>query len=270
MFLKFGITGSTGSLGRILTKANNKIKYTYFKGDVTNKKEVFKWLKNKKLDAIIHLAAVVPIKIVNTDIKRAYKVNYLGTKNIIDAIKKENVSWFFFASTSHVYKSKKIKIDENSLIKPISYYGKTKYLAEQYIVKVLKKKKINYCIGRIFSTTNKNQKKNYLVPDLKNKIKKTKKKIVLENLNHYRDFISMNDISKIIISLYKSNFIGIINIGSGVKIHLKNIAELICKKYNKKFEFIDNKKKTYLVANVTKLKKIYKKKFITKIDELIF
>ena len=80
----------------------------------------------------------------------------------------------------------------------------------------------------------------------------------------------MNDISKIIISLYKSNFIGIINIGSGVKIHLKNIAELICKKYNKKFEFIDNKKKTYLVANVTKLKKIYKKKFITKIDELIF
>ena len=38
--------------------------------------------------ALIHLAAIVPIKIVNKNKQKAYKVNYQGTKNIIDGIKK--------------------------------------------------------------------------------------------------------------------------------------------------------------------------------------
>ena len=99
----------------------------------------------------------------------------------------------FFSSTSHVYKPSNSKLNEKSKIDPISYYGLTKLKAEKYIIDNLEGK-INYCIGRIFSTTNKNQKKNYLVPDLKKKIKKAKTKLVLKNLNHYRDFISMNDI----------------------------------------------------------------------------
>ena len=270
MSLKFGITGYTGSLGRIIAKSHNRVKYFYFKGDIRDRKKVFNWIENKKFDAIIHLAAIVPIKVVNANKKKAYQVNYLGTKNIIDAIKKRNIKWFFFASTSHVYKSKKSKISESSKKKPISYYGKTKYLAEKYITKELRKNKINYCIGRIFSTTNKNQKKNYLVPDLKNKIKKSKQKIILKNLNHYRDFISMKDITKIIFSLYKKNFNGIINIGSGKSIYLKDIAKVICKKYNKKLETIDNVKETYLVSDIKKLKKYCRFNFTQKIEKLIF
>ena len=270
MSLKFGITGRTGSLGKIIAKSGHKVKYSYFKGDIRNKKKVFKWLNNKKLDAVIHLAAIVPIKSVNNDKKKAYQVNYLGTKNIVDAIKKENIKWFFFASTSHVYQSKKGKIDEKSKINPISYYGKTKYLAEKYIIKKLNENKTNYCIGRIFSTTNKNQKKNYLIPDLKNKIKKSKKKIIFRNLNHYRDFISMQDISKIIFYFYKKNFRGIINIGSGKSVYLKNIAKIICRKYKKEFQFVDNNKETYLVTDTKKLKKIYKFNFTKKIEKLIF
>ena len=69
-----------------------------------------------------------------------------------------------------MYSSSNKKIDEKAKIKPISYYGKTKYLAENEISK-LKKNGTKICIGRIFSTTNNYQRKNYLVPDLKNKIK---------------------------------------------------------------------------------------------------
>ena len=66
----------------------------------------------------------------------------MGTKNLVDAIIDSNIKWFFFSSTSHVYKSrkKKKKISENSIKKPISYYGKTKFLAEKYIIKNLGKK----------------------------------------------------------------------------------------------------------------------------------
>ena len=55
-----------------------------------------------------------------------------------------------------------------SIKNPISFYGKTKLMAEKYIIKNFKKKKIPFCIERIFSTTNKNQKKN-----VENNFKKT-------------------------------------------------------------------------------------------------
>ena len=92
----------------------------------------------------------------------------------------------------------------------------------------------------------------------------------MKNLNHYRDFISMGDISKIIFILYKKKFFGIINIGTGNGIFLKDIALCIAKKYGKILEFHDNNKKTYLVANISKLKKFYKFKLSRSIEKLIF
>ena len=268
--INIGITGATGSLGKVIIKNNKKISFTCFNGDITNRKAVFDWFKKRNFNIVLHLAAIVPIKEVNRNIIKARQVNYNGTKNIVDACIKKKIEWFFFSSTSHVYKSSQKKISEKFQKKPVSYYGHTKLWAEDYILKRFKFAKIKYCIGRIFSTTNKNQKKNYLVPDLKNKIKKTKDKISFKNLNHYRDFISMDEISKIILVLYKKRYQGIINIGRGEGIFLKDIAKLICKKYNKKFAFKDSKKITYLVANNEKLKKYFSFKKLTKLEKLIF
>ena len=266
---KIGITGYSGSLGKILIKSNKYNKIYRFKGDIRKKADINHWFKNKNIDVIVHLAAIVPIKIVKRNKSKAFQVNYIGTKNLVNIALANNVKWFFLASTSHVYKSSKNKIKETGIINPISYYGKTKLLAEKFVIKKFKEKK-NYCIGRIFSTTNKNQKNNYLVPDLKKKIRKTKKTIELKNLNHYRDFISMNDISKIIFILMKKKFYGIINIGSGKKTYLKDIAKIILKKYKKKAVFIDSSKTTNLFSDNSKLKKIVKFKINSNLKKMIF
>ena len=270
MSIKIGITGRNGSLGREIIRSKFGFNYSFYDGDIRNKNKVSRWIKSKKFDAIIHLAAIVPIKLVNSNKKKAYEVNYIATKNITNEVKKNKIKWFFFASTSHVYLSTTKKITEKSTVNPISYYGKTKLLAERYIIKKLEKSDSIYCIGRIFSTTNKNQKNNYLIPDLKKKIKNSKRKTILQNLSHYRDFISMKDISKIIFCLYDRKFKGIINIASGKAIYLKDIAIYISEYYNKRIEFKDNIKKTYLVANINKLKRIYKKNLIRNFKELIF
>ena len=265
-----GITGCSGSLGKTLLKIGKKKNFVCFSGDVRNRDHVLKWITKNNLKAVIHLAAIVPIKDVNNNKKKAKDVNFLGTKNIVIAVKKSKVDWLFFSSTSHVYKSSYEKISERSKKNPVSYYGRTKLLAENYIINQLDRTNKRYCIGRIFSTSNKDQKKNYLVPDLKYKIKKAKKKIILKNLNHYRDFISMEDISKIIFVLMNKKFNGVLNLGSGRGIFLKNIAKIIAKKYNKEVIFSDNKKTTYLVANVERLLKIYKLKIPKKIEKIIF
>ena len=163
-----GITGCSGSLGKTLLKIGKK-KFVCFSGDVRNRDHVLKWITKNNLKAVIHLAAIVPIKDVNNNKKKAKDVNFLGTKNIVIAVKKSKVDWLFFSSTSHVYKSSYEKISERSKKNPVSYYGRTKLLAENYIIDQLDKTNKRYCIGRIFSTSNKDQKKNYLVPDLKKK-----------------------------------------------------------------------------------------------------
>lgn len=268
--IKIGLTGSTGSLGKLILIQNKTYSYSKYYGDIRNKNKIKKWLIKENINVIFHLAAIVPIKEVDRNRKKAREVNFIGTKNLVDACIEKKIKWFFFSSTSHVYSSSKKKIGENNKLIPISYYGKTKLLAEKYIIKKFTRFKIKFCIGRIFSTTNKYQKKNYLVPDLKHKIKKTKKKIILKNLNHYRDFISMEDISKIIFFLFRKKYTGIINLGSGHAVHLKDIATIIAKKYKKEIEFVDNKKASFLIANNNKLKKIYKTKFFKKIENSIF
>ena len=268
--INIGITGATGSLGKVIIKNNKQISFRRFSGDIRDKKTVSNWIKKTNVNIILHLAAIVPIKIVNRDKIKAHQVNYEGTKNIVDACIDRKIDWFFFSSTSHVYKSSKKKISEKFIKKPVSYYGLTKLKAENYIQKRFKHTKTKYCIGRIFSTTNKNQKKNYLVPDLKFRIKKTKKKIVLKNLNHFRDFITMEDISKIIFILMRKKFCGILNLGSGKGIFLKDIANIIANKYNKELVFLDNKKTTYLVANINKLLKLYKFNNSKKLEKIIF
>ena len=184
MNYSIGLTGSTGSLGKIILKNNRNIKFKCFKEDIRNRSAVFNWVRKNKIDVVFHLAAIVPIKEVNKNMLKAQKVNFSGTKNIVDACLEKKIKWFFFSSTSHVYSSSHKKISEKNQKKPISYYGLTKLKAENYIIKRFKNTKIKYCIGRIFSTTNKNQKKNYLVPDLKYKIRNSKK-------NNFKKFESL-------------------------------------------------------------------------------
>lgn len=266
-----GITGHTGSIGKHFVETTKKFKFVRFKGDITKKNSVDNWIKKNKFDLIIHLAAIVPIKNVNRNKRRALEVNTLGTRNLVNSIikNKSKIGWFFLASTSHVYSSQKKKIKENFKVNPLTYYGKTKYLAEREVIK-LSKMKMNYCIGRIFSTTNINQRTNYFIPDIKKKIKNSKKKLILSNLNHYRDFISISDISKIIFVLWEKKFKGILNIATGKSRRLDFLAKIIAKKYKKKIIIKKQNQPTYLIANNKLLKKIYKKKINTNIKKMIF
>lgn len=256
---KCGITGHSGILGKSIQK-NLNFKFIKFNGDITKLKEVEKWVSKNNFDYLIHLAAIVPTSIVEKDYFESKKVNYIGTKNLINSLIKfrKDIKLFFFSSTSHVYnsKSKFSKLSEKSLTKPYTKYGKTKLLAENYIKKKLKRAKIKYCIGRIFSFTHKNQDLSFVVPNLFKKIKKSKSKNeVLKNLNHFRDFISIDDICMAIELIIKKEIAGVYNIGTGKKIQLSKIASFFAKKFKVRLKIISNKNPTYLISNNKKLKR---------------
>lgn len=107
-----GITGHSGILGSEITKHKQNINFVKFRGNLTVKEDIKKWLDNNKIDFLIHLAAVVPTSIVANNFNYAKKVNYIGTKNLIDELikKEKKIKWFFFSSTSHVYGFSKKKL----------------------------------------------------------------------------------------------------------------------------------------------------------------
>lgn len=256
-----GITGASGILGQFFVNKYKNYKFDIFTGDITNEKDVKNWIKKTKTRYILHLASKVSTKYVKKNYKNSLKVNYLGTKILVESIidSKKKI-WLFFSSSSHVYGNKNRKIKETDKRRPLTLYGKTKLYAEKYLLKI-SKKKVNICIGRIFSFTHKNQDLPYLIPTLLQKFNSNKKKILLENLNHDRDFCHLEDICKAINLLKKKSKTGVFNIGSGKSINLFTIANMI-NIDKKQIIYKKNIFKSSLIADISKIKKIgYKAKF---------
>ena len=152
---------------------------------------------------------------------------------------------------------KKKKINENQKKVPYTKYGLTKLKAEKHIAYQLNGN-IPCCIGRIFSFAHFKQDKSYFVPSMFNKIKKNKEKIlILNNVNHYRDFIAVQDICILIKKLWIQKKRGTFNFGASKKINLKIIPFFFKKKLKKKFKIIfkDTKQESYIVSDNNKLKK---------------
>ena len=228
-----GITGSSGFLGKLVKKKLSKLsKYNIreCKVDITKKNSLKNWFKKNECDYFIHLAAIVPVNTVRDKPKLAKKVNILGTKNIISEINSsKKIKWFFFASSSHIYKFNNNKLHESSKKDPFSLYGKTKLTAENFIKKNIDKN-IKSCCGRIFSLEGKKKGESYFLPSLVKKIKKNYK--VELNGNIFRDFIHVEDVVRAIIMLMDNEIKGNFNIASGKKIKFISIIKII-KKYTK-------------------------------------
>ena len=266
-----GITGYKGILGKSIInyikkyeKSNHKI--SLYKNNVLDFKKLGKWID--KVDIILHLAAVTSIYEVNKNKKYAEQVNYLSVKFITKKIKYINSKKkLIFISSSHVYSSSNKKITENSLISPLTYYGKLKYRSEREIQRNLS----NFIIIRLFSYYSPQQSNQFLIPALINKIKSLKgKKLKLKSYNNIRDISTIGYVTKQISSLIFKKFNGIVNCGSGSGISLENLAKKIAhNKFKKNIEFDKRfklKKPSKIVCNNSKLLKITG---IKKIDNLI-
>lgn len=139
------ITGGNGQLAKVFKSVFSK--YDMYellfleknKLDITSSKNVNSCFKKYKPDIVLHFASLTRRLECASTPDLAYKINFLGTKNIVDACNKIN-STLLFVSTNEVFSGKKnTKYYEDDIPDPVTTVGKTKYQAEQYIRKNLKK-----------------------------------------------------------------------------------------------------------------------------------
>ena len=128
---------------------NKKAKF--FKVDILQKDKIKKIINKNNIDSIIHLAANLIISEGEKKPNKYYKNNVIGTKKLLSACQNTFIKNFIFSSTAAVYKDGQYKVNENSIIKPQSVYGKTKIQGEKLIQSFCKKNKINYGILRYFN-----------------------------------------------------------------------------------------------------------------------
>lgn len=256
--MKVGITGSSGVLGNILVKKLQKMGYEYnpFEGDIRSKKDIKSWIESNDFVSILHLAAIVPPSDVKNDLIKAFDVNAVGTKNLVEILnEKSNKVWLFYSSTCHVYKSSEKPLYENDEIEPISEYGLTKYAGE-----ILAKKNYeNLCIGRIFSMYHKTQKPPFLYPNIMNRLETEDltKEFELYGAESSRDFLNAEEIADIILKLMDKKVLGTYNIASGKGTKIKDFVN---SKTKEKIKIRDMGGKDSLVGNIDKLTKVLNEK----------
>lgn len=252
---KIAITGSTGLLGSYFCKKFSK-KYEILKYPhrIEKNNKFNEWLTNKKFDYFIHFAGIT-----KGTSSKLNKINFDSSVNIIRSLKKNNdLKFFLFISTSHVYGYSNKKINEGLKTRPINKYGLSKKKTEDFIIKNRKKFKFKIGIARIFNVTGPAQRSGYFVSDI---FKLISKKKYIDNINCYRDFIHIDDIMDSIKIIITKQFEKTINISSGTKINLIDVCEVINNLYfNKKIKYGIKGGKNLFGDNKL-LKSIGKKKF---------
>jgi UDP-glucose 4-epimerase len=87
-----------------------------------------------KVDAVIHLAAIVTTPFANTDPHFYEQVNHWGTAEVVYAAEAcPNVSKFVYLSSISVFGSHAEEVNENSPTNPQTFYGVTKLRGEEHV-----------------------------------------------------------------------------------------------------------------------------------------
>ena len=224
---KIGLTGATGVLGRTLKLAYPEIQWENFTGNLRNFNEVKEWYFSlSNLDGIVHLAALVPTHLVESEPLKALQVNVNGTVHLLESIRLRHIKtmppWVFFASSSHVYGSDDQPLSEDSALHPISLYGMTKLQAESWVLEYQRKYGIPICTGRIFSYSSPLQPPSFFIPSLIHQISRCpiNGKLEFMGLQGTRDFLTAEAVAQGINDLFQRRATGIFNLASGKKLKL--------------------------------------------------
>jgi len=128
---------------------NKKAKF--IKADIKNKSKISKIIKDYNITSIIHLAAYLNVSEAETNKKKYYQNNIIGTKKLLEACKSSNVKNIIFSSSCSIYGNVKGSVGENKRPNPQGYYAYTKYKGEELIKRYSKRYNYKYAILRYFN-----------------------------------------------------------------------------------------------------------------------
>ena len=213
-------------------------------GDIRDQDLMIKY--TRKMDAVIHLAALISIPYSYLSPQNYIDTNINGTHNILLAAKKNKLTKVIITSTSEVYGTAlKVPIDEDHSLNAQSPYAATKIAADQLALSFYKSYNLPVTILRPFNTFGPRQSARAIIPTILSQILNNNSTIKLGNINPIRDFTYVEDTCNAFLSTLKNKrIIGeTINIGNNFEISIREILNILKEDYNFKFRIKIDKKR---------------------------
>jgi nucleoside-diphosphate-sugar epimerase len=215
--MRYLLTGKSGTIGKFLPDSYLDLNIRL--------EERFNLDTYGSLDdsTVIHLAAKVGERVVNSNLQMAKVVNIDGTKRLAQIALRQNVHKFVYISSSHVYKPTTEFINEEMATEPWNNYGKQKLEAEKALLEIFKEYPEKLLILRVFSLLD------WMMPHgtLGHAIEgiccdRDSSKIRFSN--DIRDFLAPYQVALLISKMAQSSTSGLFNVCSGVGISIKEAA----------------------------------------------
>lgn len=282
---KILIIGKNGFIGNKLFNIFEKNLFTVF-GDIINNKKIrltgIKKIKDliikKKINVIIHTASSLHSLSSYKDFQYEMKKLILPTLDLIQFCSEKKIRFIYFSSGGQMYGKNINKVNEKFSINPFNYAGYSKSIIENAIIFFHKNFKLDYLIlrpGNVFEMNEQNKIKKFSLISTINSLPANGAIHVRNNGNDIRDYIHVDQVSDIILTLVINNYRNItLNLSSGSGFKTKDVIKILNKKvkivYKKNISSKNNQEAKKIILNNSLLKKIYKKKIIhiSKLNDL--
>jgi UDP-glucose 4-epimerase len=204
-------------------------------GDVFDSGGLLRVMRDQEVDSVIHMVGLASIPDCKENPEDSFRLNVSSVHRILEAMRLCDVKRLVFPSTAAVYGATNgPKVDEKVAPSPTTVYGCHKLAAELLIRGYAENYGFNPTILRIFNVYGDlNKEQGVISQFLRSSL--AGKPIVVMGGDQLRDFVFLNDVVEAFIKSLNdvASYRKTINIGSGVGVSIKEIAEMIRQKFPK-------------------------------------
>ena len=229
------VTGSEGFLGKHVCVALRERGHDVVRLDSTPSAEIVaditKAMPRMNVDAVVHLAALASPDICTRNPELAVAVNVHGTHQVLRLALESGAKKFVFSSSAHVYDipPRYMPTDECHPLRLNNVYTTTKLLGEQLCRLFYENHGLSYTTLRLYNAYGPGQAEGYFIPDQLTKARAGK--IELRGSDVTKDWVYATDVAAAFVRAVESQFVGPINIGSGIETTLRAISLIIAQAY---------------------------------------
>ncbi len=225
---KILITGSEGFVGqhlreRLVNLGHSIIGFDFKDGDITETIDY-----GESIEHVFHLAGKTFIPDSWRNPALFYKVNVLGTVNVLDYCRRKNIG-LTYLNTYGYGEPESLPVGETAVIRPNTPYNHSKYVAEDVIKFYCSAFGMNAVSLRAFNIFGFGQQEIFLLPSLVRQVlDDTVDSVHVKVFEPKRDYVYIDDVvSALVSTLNAPKGFNAYNIGSGKSYSVKEVGETI-------------------------------------------
>lgn len=184
----------------------------------------------KAVDVVYHLAAVLGVEYAHQHPTETLDVEVMGTRNILEGMRKNDVKMIVYGSSSEVYgEPTSLPIAERDRTAPKSTYGVAKLTGERYCEAYRRVYGIEYVILRYFNVYGPRQDDRFVIPRFIRAALQGSPLEIYGDGNQVRDFTFVKDAVQLTLTAAQTNRAKsqTLNVGTGVATKASDLAKLI-------------------------------------------